>query len=68
MHSNNVNEPISPRTAALKNGGEGRHESEETRHHWHKVWKRNGGRKIKSLRSHRARVNLDKRVLPNDRD
>lgn len=47
-------EPINPRTAAWRKIGKPAKDWEvETRHFWRKI-KRNSGRKIKSLRTHRT--------------
>lgn len=54
MYTNNVNEAFSPVRWALKNIGVHKYADEETRRYWRKVYKRNGGRKIKTLRSHRT--------------
>lgn len=55
MHSKNVQEAVSPRNAAFRAAGGAYHcADEDTRRYWRKTpFKRNGGRKAKSLRSHR---------------
>lgn len=53
MHMNNVNEAINHKTAAFRLVGKHHYATEETRRHWRKIWKRNGGRKVKTLRTHR---------------
>lgn len=54
MHSNQGYEPINPTRWSLKNGAAQQDVVEQTRRHWRKIWKRNGGRKAKTLRSHRT--------------
>lgn len=55
MHMRTVDEPMSPIWAVWrKNGGSFKFAEEFSRRHWRKIWKRNGGRKIKTLRTHRG--------------
>lgn len=53
MHSKNVTEPVNPQRAAFRLFGLYHEGIEGTRWYWSKVWKRNRGRKIKTLRTHR---------------
>lgn len=53
MHKNHHDEKISPTSAAWRLVGHHKYADEETRRYWRKVWKRNGGRKAKTLRTHR---------------
>lgn len=53
MHTKNVNESITPTTAAWRKLGIVAWAIEDTRRYWRKVWKRNRGRKTKTLRTHR---------------
>lgn len=54
MHSNNVHEKVSPISWAHRNYGVHKYQDETTRRYWRKAFKRNGGRKVKTLRSHRG--------------
>lgn len=53
MHMNSTDERISPVSWAHRNHGIHRYSDGETRHYWRRTSKRNGGRKTKTLRSHR---------------
>jgi len=46
-------EAINPKTAAFRDIGVYKYVTDDTRRHWRKIWKRNGGRKVKTLRTHR---------------
>lgn len=47
-------EAISPIRAIFRDIGVRHCADEDTRRYWRKVWKRNRGRKVKSLRTHRS--------------
>ena len=54
MHMQTADEKISVRTAMVREHGKNDWNTEEySRRYWRKVNKQNGGRKVKSLRSHR---------------
>lgn len=52
MHMQTVDEKISPVTAAMRQHGVQKYADEESRRHWRKM--RNGGRKVKTLRTKRV--------------
>lgn len=54
MHQNNVDEKISSVRWALNNIGVHKYADEDTRRYWRKVFKRNRGKKVKTLRTHRV--------------
>jgi hypothetical protein len=53
MHGTNISEAVSPLSWVTRHRGRYSGAEEDTRRYWRKVWKRNRGKKAKTLRTHR---------------